>query len=131
MGRTSAVTSRSSEDPHLRGRTYAIPFEDVWQGALRVVRERLRGWTLDSADDQEGRIVVHVHTWWKKLNGIVEITITLDENGQTRVDAQAVTPDTARDWGANARRLRGFIKALDRASARELARRRSATPTRA
>lgn len=124
MGRTSAVTAPNAEDPQLRGRTYAIPFEDVWQGALRVVRERLRGWTLDTADDQEGHIIAHVQGWFKKLNGIISITITLDEDAQTRVDAQAVTPDTTRDWGLNARRLRAFTRALDREAARENARRR-------
>jgi hypothetical protein len=124
MARTSAVIS-SAEDARLRARVQAIPFEDVWQGALRVVRERLRGWTLDSADDQEGRIVAHVHGWFKQLNGIVEIVITLDDDAQTRIEAQAVTPDTKRDWGVNARRLRAFTRALDREAARELSRRRA------
>lgn len=124
MAHNSAVTSPNAEDPLLRGRIYAIPFEDVWQGTLRVVRERLRGWSLDSADDQEGRVVARVQGWWKKLHGVVEITITLDADAQTRVAAQAVTRDTNRDWGVNARRLRQFARALDREAARELARRR-------
>lgn len=131
MARTSAATDPNAGDPLLRGRTCAVPFEDVWQAALRVVRERLRGWTLDSADDQEGRVLAHVQGFRGWLPGVVEIMITLDPNGQTRVDAQSVSPDQRRDWGANARRLRRFFAALDREIPREQQRRRGLASERA
>ena len=71
MPHASAATSRNAEDASLRGRTYDIPFEDVWQGALRVARERLRGWAVDLTDDENGRISVDVRSRLRSLTGIV------------------------------------------------------------
>ena len=130
MPHASAATSRNSEDASLRGRTYDIPFEDVWQGALRVARERLRGWAVDLTDDENGRISVDVRSRLRSLTGIVRIRITLDEQGQTRVDVASETPGTRRDWGTNARRVRRFLAALDREAPRERDRRRGAAPAR-
>ena len=123
---TSASTGRTAADARLRGRTYAIPFEDVWQGTLRLVRGRLRGWSLWHADDQEGIVNALVSSRIRSLSGVVEIRILLDENAQTRVDAHAATPNAWHDFGANARRLNRFFRSLDREAALEHERRRKA-----
>jgi hypothetical protein len=107
----------------LRGRTYSIPFEDVWQGALRIIREKSKGWILDSADDQEGIITADIKGIHKKLNGRFEIRVALDGNGQTRVDARSNTPQAFSDFGVNRRRVDTFFRALDRESQREWQRR--------
>lgn len=122
----SASTGRTDMDPHLKGRTYAIPFEDVWQGSLRLARGALRGWAVHHANDEDGILVVHVRSLWKRLHGIIEIRIALDANAQTRVDANSATPAAWHDFGTNARRLRRFFRALDREAARERDRRRGA-----
>lgn len=127
MPRTlEASTTPAVADPGLRGRTYAIPFEDVWQGTLNLVRGKLRGWSLEHADDEEGLVIAHVRSTWKSLRGVVEIRVVLDANAQTRVDATSATPTAFHDFGANARRLRRFFRALDRESARERDKRRGA-----
>jgi hypothetical protein len=129
MPRTvSASTARTEFDPGLKGRTYAIPFEDVWQGTLRLVRGKLRGWSLEEADDDVGLVIATIRVPLRSLCGIIEIRIGLDPNGQTRVDATAATPAAFHDFGANARRLRRFFRALDREAARERDRRRAAAP---
>ncbi len=122
-GTETLATGPDQADARLKGRTYSIPFEDVWQGALRMIREKSKGWKLDIADDQEGLITAEVQGLHKKLNGLVEVHIKLDGNGQTRVDARARTPDAFSDFGSNARRIDSFFRGLDRESEREMQRR--------
>jgi hypothetical protein len=45
-GRGFAATAPDSTDRRLRGRTYAVPFEHVWQAARSLAGGGLRGWTL-------------------------------------------------------------------------------------
>jgi len=120
---TAIRTGPGSADPRLRGRTYAIPFEDVWQGSLRLVRGKLKGWSLEFADDREGVVNALVSSPIKWLQGVIEVRIGLDDDAQTRVDASAATPGAYHDLGVNARRLRRFFAALDREAAREHQRR--------
>ena len=53
-----AETRPDSPDPRLRGRTYAIPFDQVWNAALLVAEEDMRGWEVESWDDRSGTIVI-------------------------------------------------------------------------
>lgn len=126
-GTETLATSASHSDTRLKGRTYSIPFEDVWQGALRIIREKSKGWTLDTADDQEGMIHADIRGLIAKWNGAIEIRVALDDNGQTRVDARSATPAAFTDFGANARRVDHFFRALDRESEREWQRRMAAS----
>ncbi|HSJ09950.1 MAG TPA: DUF1499 domain-containing protein [Longimicrobiales bacterium] len=115
--RGHSETSRSSEEPYLRGRTLAIPFEDVWSAAHALAAGGLRRWTVDSADDTEGVI----HATSRSLRGIehdVVIRVSLDSNAQTRVDASATARKPGMDFGAASRRVRRFFHALDNALAR-------------
>ncbi|NJD09368.1 MAG: DUF1499 domain-containing protein [Gemmatimonadetes bacterium] len=116
-------TGPDAADPRLRGRTYAIPFEDVWQGTLRLVRGKLRGWSLEFADDREGVVNARVATRLKWFHGVIEVRVGLDADAQTRVDASSATPDAFHDLGLSARRLRQFFQALDREAVREHQRR--------
>ncbi|MEO5509343.1 MAG: DUF1499 domain-containing protein [Longimicrobiales bacterium] len=124
-GSQTLSTSPEHSDTRLQGRTYAIPFEDVWQGALRIIREKSKRWSLDTADDQEGVINADVRGLYKKLNGTVVVRVALDAEGQTRVDAHARTPAAFTDFGVNARRLDRFFRGLDRESVKEWERRMS------
>lgn len=112
-GRGRAATAPDGADPELRGRTYTIPFEDVWQASLGLTGGGLRGWSTGATDDQEG--VIHASS--RSLLGAeheIVIRISLDENGQTRVDATAEAQRPERDFGAASRRLRRFFRALDK-----------------
>lgn len=110
-----AETAQAHEDPRLRGRTYAIPFEDVWNAVQALVTVGLRGWRLVSADDEEGVVNAEATTLVRRRIDDIVIRVGLDENGQTRVDARAAARQGRGDLGRNARRLDRFFRALDRA----------------
>jgi hypothetical protein len=117
-----AQTAPDAADSRLRGRTYAIPFEGVWQASLRLAGGGLHGWTLLSSDDHNGVI----ETQARRLGGAlydVMIQVRLDENAQTRVDGQATAHRPNTDFGTAARMLRRFFRVLDRTLARPSRRR--------
>ena len=120
MGLWKAITTNhvatqpGHADPRLEGRTYAIPFAAVWDGAVRLAAGGLRGWQMVHWDDQVGTIEAKVKGMILSLPADVVIRIRLDENAQTRVDLEARGTGKGGDLGANARRTQRFFRALDR-----------------
>ena len=111
-----AETAEGHEDARLRGRTYAIPFEDVWSAARALASVGMRGWRMVSADDDEGVIQVEATGMLRRSRvDDVVIRVTLDRNAQTRVDARAAAREGRGDLGRNARSIGRFFRALDRA----------------
>ncbi|MBR9991115.1 MAG: DUF1499 domain-containing protein [Gemmatimonadetes bacterium] len=110
-------TTPDASDPRLRGRTYPVPFEDVWQTALKLTDGGLFRWTRHEANDQEGLILASSRSLAGAVHDIM-IRITLDSNAQTRVDASAQAQKPLSDFGRSKRRLRRFFRALDRTLAR-------------
>ena len=111
---TQVGTDPTSTDRRLQGRTYAIPFETVWRAATRLVGGELEGWTLDTADDQEGVIVGSTKPSLLGGPSEVRIEIGLDENAQTRVDAWSGSSGKRGDLGRNRRIIGRFFTSLDR-----------------
>lgn len=111
--RNRAETDPSSPDPRLRGRTYAIPFDRVWTETLEIA-DSSRGWTILHADDLAGVLRCESRTFILRRVDDVFVRVSLDENAQTRVDVISRSRSTQHDLGANARRIRGFFKKLDR-----------------
>lgn len=109
-----AFTAPDAEDPRLRGRTYAIPFENVWQAAHHVINEEFRGWTLLEEDDHEGILRAEARGLIRGLTSGITIRIMLDSNAQTRVDGMAALRVGRADFGVNAHRLKRFFRSLDR-----------------
>lgn len=109
-----AFTASDAEDARLRGRTYAIPFEDVWQAARHVIMQELQRWTLQSEDDQEGTLRAEARGRVRKLTSGIIVHIVLDRDAQTRVDAMSALREGRADLGVNARRLARFFRLLDR-----------------
>ncbi|HUF11919.1 MAG TPA: DUF1499 domain-containing protein [Longimicrobiales bacterium] len=132
LTRNVAETAQAHEDARLRGRTYAIPFEDVWNAAQAVAGVGMRGWRIVSSDDEEGVIHAESTTLMRRKIDDVSIRITLDRDAQTRVDARSAARAGRGDLGRNARRLNRFFHALDRAVVdarrRRLESRPAATP---
>ncbi len=112
LTRNRAETAEDAEDRRLRGRTYAIPFDQVWTAALALAHRR-RGWTVLHADDIEGEIRAEVRTLLRFTHD-VNVRVGLDRNGQTRVDLVSASRTGRADLGKNARRIGRFLRALDR-----------------
>jgi hypothetical protein len=113
--RNVAFTAPDSSDARMRGRTYAIPFEEVWQASLHLVDGGLRRWELLEADDRDGIIRGVAGSLLDRFSSAITVRITLDFNAQTRVDALSAARTGRYDLGSNARKLRKFFRALDKA----------------
>ena len=109
----AARTSPDSDDPVLAGRTYAIPFDPVWNAALELSSGGLKGWSLVSSDDQLGVIRADVRSPLLPLEANVLVSVTLDPNGQTRVDMSALGNHRGGDLRVNHRRIKRFFRSLD------------------
>lgn len=114
LTRNVAFTTPQSEDPRLTGRTYAIPFEDVWRLSLALIGGEFEGWKVLEADDGEGIIRGVAGGRIDRFTSAVTIRVTLDSNAQTRVDALSASRVGRADFGINARRLDRFFRELDR-----------------
>jgi len=108
-----AGTDPKSEDPRLLGRTYAIPFESVWQAATRLAGGGIRGWALWVADDQIGVIEASTNPLVGPAAD-VRITVGLDENAQTRVDLTSTSRTTRGDLGRSRRNIGTYLRRLDK-----------------
>ena len=109
-----AATDPKSDDRKLRGRTYAIPFEDVWQASLGLCGGGLRGWSVLSADDQRGVIEAISKTLVLGREDDVRVEIQLDENAQTRVDLWSASQKDRANLGRSRRLIGRFLRRLDR-----------------
>jgi len=107
-----AETDPSSDDPRLLGRTYAIPFDAVWKGCLKLINERSR-WSVLQADDLVGFIRVRCTTMVFRFEDDLEIRIVLDEHGLTRVDVRSKARKARADLGLQARRVGRLFTRLD------------------
>jgi hypothetical protein len=111
---TGAYSHPEHPEESLRGRTYAIPFATVWQAVAHLASGGLRGWTTVEADEDEGLLEAECPGLWGRNVDDAEVRVSLDKNGQTRVDMKSESRSNRRDLGRNARRIRRFFKALDR-----------------
>lgn len=113
LSQNRAETDPRSPDPRLRGRTYAISFDRVWNASLALSGGQLSRWTVSSADDGDGIIRARVRARLRRRVDDVRIAVILDKNAQTRVDVVSVSLRRKRDLGANARHIDRFLRALD------------------
>lgn len=109
-----AETDPASEDERLLGRTYAIPFENVWQAATGLASGGLKGWSLWIANDQDGLIEASARPFLFLAAIDIRIKVGLDENAQTRVDLTATSRLERGDWGRSRRSIGRFVSTLDR-----------------
>lgn len=107
-----AFTDPEADDPRLRGRSYSVPFVQVWEAALDIA-QKTRGWRIVSSDSRAGEIVAEATTGLWKFTDDVWIRMSLDEDGQTRVDLASASRKGSADLGTNARRIARFLRSLD------------------
>jgi Protein of unknown function (DUF1499) len=108
-----AETRPDADDVRLRGRTYAIPFDRVWQAALGIVQKKRR-WHLLHSDDLAGVIRCECEGLVFSFVDDFFVRISLDENAQTRVDLISRSRTGKADLGVNARRIGRFVRTLDK-----------------
>jgi hypothetical protein len=108
-----AATDPSSPDVRLTGRTYAIPFEHVWNAAVGLAKEGMRGWSVGSADDLKGLIIASTVTRFAGIRDDVRVRIRLDQNGQTRVDMTSTSRNERPTLGRHRRAIGRFLDRLD------------------
>ena len=114
LTRNRAATAPGHPDPRMRGRRYAIPFQEVWEAVGVLAGGDLRGWTLVEADDMAGTVRAEARTPLFRFTDDVEIRVRLDRDAQTRVDLVSASRVGKGDLGANARRIRWVLRRLDR-----------------
>jgi hypothetical protein len=114
-----AETREGAAAPWLRGRTYAISFDRVWQASLALAQGGLPRWSILDADDYEGVINVEIKVARLRPAARVTIRIGLTADAQTRVDARAHAPDRRGDLGVCTRALARFFTELDRSLSEE------------
>ena len=119
LSRNVAFTAPKAEDERLRGRTYAVPFDTVWQASMRLIGGRLGRWEVVEADDTEGIIRGIAHGRVPRFTSNVTVRILLDPDAQTRVDMLSASRLGRADFGVNARRIHRFFRALDDAIEKE------------
>ena len=107
-------THPADPDPELRGRTYAIPFDAVWQAVCRLAAGGLLGWNLLEADDYSGILRVRVRGLFLPRPARVRIRVGLDANGQTTVGLRMRAVRLGSGGAINRRRLKKMLDALDR-----------------
>jgi uncharacterized protein (DUF1499 family) len=78
--------------------------------ALRAAESM--GWTLVAADSTDGRIEATATTTWFGFKDDVVIRLRAEGTG-TRLDVRSVSRVGRSDVGANAARIRAYVKALD------------------
>jgi hypothetical protein len=108
-----ADTDPSAPDDRLLGRTYAIPFEHVWNAAVGLAKEGMRGWSVGSADDLKGLIIASTVTRFMGIRDDVRVRIGLDANGQTRVDVSSMSRNERPSMGRHRRAIGRFLDRLD------------------
>lgn len=113
LTRNRASTRPDADDPRLRTRVYAVPFARVWEAAMETAAG-MRGWEVTEADPKGGEIRAEATTRVWKFVDDVEVRVSLDEEGQTRVDLSSRSRGGSADLGTNARRIARFLHALER-----------------
>lgn len=108
----TASTRADHPTTSLRGRRYALPFDEVWI-ALTALAPRLR-MEVEDADDQGGRLRL-AHRSLLGLRARVVVDVGLDTEGQTRVDVHW-TDEGAAEFvpGRASLGVRRMLRRLDR-----------------
>lgn len=105
-------TGRTPEYPDIQPRTYQKPTAEVFDAALHVI-DRLSRWTLVGYDEKRGEIQAEAQTILWHFVDDVRVRI-VNREGHAVVEVRSASRVGRGDFGQNARRIRGFLKELDR-----------------
>ncbi|HEV2147605.1 MAG TPA: DUF1499 domain-containing protein [Longimicrobiaceae bacterium] len=107
-GETVAEQQRRAY-PDVQPLLLTAPPSVVFDDALAVAR--LMGWEIVAADKEQGRIEATAETRWFGFKDDVAIRVTT-ANGISRVDVRSLSRVGRGDAGANAARIRSYLKRL-------------------
>jgi uncharacterized protein (DUF1499 family) len=96
--------------PDLAPITLSVPPDRAFARALALAQEA--GWTIVTADQGSGRIEATDTTRWFGFTDDIAVRLTPWGSG-TRVDVRASAREGESDAGRNARRIRGYLEALE------------------
>jgi len=105
-------TGRTPEYPDIQPRTYQKSTAEVFDAALHVI-DRLSRWTLIGYDEKRGEIQAEAQTILWHFVDDVRVRI-VNRGGDAVVEVRSASRVGRGDFGQNARRIRGFLKELDR-----------------
>jgi len=103
--------------PDIKPLLLPAPPARVFDAALATARHE--GWSIVASDPATGRIEATATTFWFGFVDDIVVRITPQPDGGTRVDARSVSRVGRGDLGANARRLRSFLRDLANRLGRE------------
>ncbi len=115
--RNRAATATDHADPGLRTRRYSAPLPLVREDAREIADGGLAGWKVTDESEADGWIRAEATTRFFRFVDDVEIELRADDGDRTRVDVRSASRVGVTDLGANARRIRRFLRQLDRAVA--------------
>ncbi len=95
--------------PDLKPLIFQASKEEVFNRALDTARAM--GWRIVSSKPTAGRIEAYDTTFWYGFTDDIVIRVT-SGNGETRLDIRSKARFGVGDFGANARRIRGFSERL-------------------
>ena len=89
----------------------SVSFDMAYQAALDTVNDK--GWTIVTAEPQDGRIEATDTTFWFEFKDDVMIRVQPDGETGSRVDVRSTSRVGLSDLGANAKRVKLFLEALE------------------
>ncbi len=105
-------TKKEVNAPYPRIETLVLPsvsFDMAYQAALDTVNDR--GWTVVTAEPEEGRIEATDTTFWFEFKDDVLIRVMPDGEG-SRIDVRSTSRVGLSDLGANSKRVKLFLEDL-------------------
>jgi hypothetical protein len=108
-GGTDVARAQAAAYPDLRTRRMDATPADAFKRALQAARDM--GWEVVAADAAAGRIEATDTTFWFGFKDDVVIRVEADGAG-SRVDVRSVSRVGVGDVGANAARIRAYLRTL-------------------
>jgi uncharacterized protein (DUF1499 family) len=106
------TTGQTPEYPDLQPRHYPEDPQTVFR-AVQTVAVRMPGWRITSQDAAERTL--HASAWVLLTPFTDDVTVRVESiKGGSRVRVRSRSRVGKADLGVNARRIRGFLRALDR-----------------
>ena len=108
-GGAEVAQAQTRAYPELLPRRMEVAPADAFKRALQAARDM--GWDIAAADAAAGRIEATDTTFWFGFKDDVVIRVEADGPG-SRVDVRSVSRVGVGDAGANAKRIRAYLRAL-------------------